>query len=97
MSVARELNEDQVALVEELRTVRAESAALRDREANLKEQILAMLDGADLGCSDGAELVRAVTTWRVIFDIKRFRADPMYGHLAPHFEKQAAVVSVKLT
>jgi hypothetical protein len=96
MTVARELSEQGVALVEQLRNVRAEITALKDREMLLKADIIATLDGADLGCFDGTDLVRVETSWRTTFNIRKFRADPMYGHLASVFSKETPVVSVKL-
>ena len=96
MSVARELTEEQAELVAQLREIRRQSTALRDREAELKTEILAALDGADLGCFDGRDVVRTETTWRNVFDVKKFRSDPMYGHLAALFSKESIAVSVKL-
>ena len=96
MTVARELSEDQAELVTQLREARMQITALKDRESELKGQILAMLDGADLGCFDGADLVKVETSWRATFDIRKFRADPMYGHLAPMFTRETPVTAVKL-
>ena len=95
MTVARELTEEQAELVQQLRDVRSQVTTLRDKEAELKEQVIAMLDGADLGCFDGRDVVVTQVSWRSVFNVKKFRADPMYGHLTPMFSKETYVVTVR--
>ena len=96
MSLARELTEDQAELVQQLRDIRAQSTKLRDREAELKLEIIAMLDGADLGCFDGRDVVKIETSYRTVFDVKKFRSDPMYGHLGALFSRESVAVAVRL-
>jgi predicted phage-related endonuclease len=95
MTVARELTEEQAELVQQLRDVRSQVTTLRDREAELKERVLAMMDGADLGCFDGRDVVVTQTSWRTVLNTKRLRADPTYGPICKLFESQTAVTTVR--
>lgn len=92
----RELDEHGLDVVAGLRNVRAELKALLAVESDLKAQLLAVLDGAEVGMSGGEPVVIAESTIRDSFDIKRARQSPIYADMINGCMRSVAYCTVRL-